>query len=36
MFLCNLIGVLLIVFIALFHMIGVDKERHGEVIVRDE
>ena len=32
MFLCNMIGVLLLVFITLFHLIGVDKEKNGEVI----
>ena len=32
MFLCNTIGVLLLIFIAFFHLIGVDKEKHGEVI----
>jgi hypothetical protein len=32
MFLCNTIGVLLLIFIAFFHLIGVDKEDHGEVI----
>ena len=32
MFLCNTIGVLLLIFIAFFHLIGVDKEKHGEII----
>ena len=32
MFLCNAIGVLLLVLIAFFHLIGVDKEMHGEII----
>lgn len=32
MFLCNTIGVLLLIFIAFFHLIGVDKEQHGEII----
>jgi len=32
MFLCNTIGVLLLIFIAFFHLIGVDKEKHGELI----
>ena len=32
MFLCNTIGVLLLIFIAFFHLIGVDKENNGEII----
>lgn len=32
MFLCNSVGVLLLLMIALFHMIGVDKEKNGELI----
>ena len=32
MFLCNSIGVLLLFLIAGFHIIGVDKEKHGEII----
>lgn len=32
MFLCNMIGVLLLIFIAFFHLIGVDKEKNGEII----
>lgn len=32
MFLCNGIGVLLLISIALFHLIGVEKENHGELI----
>jgi uncharacterized protein (UPF0333 family) len=32
MFLCNTIGVLLLVFIAFFHLIGVEKENNGEII----
>ena len=32
MFLCNTIGVLLLIFIAFFHLIGVDKEKNGEII----
>ena len=32
MFLCNLIGVLLLVFITLFHLLGVEKEKNGEII----
>ena len=32
MFLCNTIGVLLLIFIAFFHLIGVDKEQNGEII----
>jgi hypothetical protein len=35
MFLCNTVGVLLILMISLFHVIGVEKENHGPVIVRD-
>ena len=32
MFLCNAIGVMLLVFIAFFHLIGVEKENNGEII----
>lgn len=32
MFLCNFIGVLLLVFIVFFHLIGVEKECNGEII----
>ena len=32
MFLCNTIGVLLLIFISFFHLIGVEKEKHGEII----
>ena len=32
MFLCNTIGVLLLIFIAFFHLIGVEKEKNGEII----
>ena len=32
MYLCNTVGVLLLIFITLFHMIGVDKENNGEII----
>ena len=32
MFLCNAIGVLLLFFIAFFHLIGVEKESNGEII----
>ena len=32
MFLCNTIGILLLVLIAFFHLIGVDKENNGEII----
>lgn len=32
MFLCNTIGVLLIVMIAFFHLIGVDKERNSALL----
>ena len=32
MFLCNTIGVLLLIFIAFFHLIGVEKENNGEII----
>ena len=32
MFLCNAVGILLLFFIAFFHLIGVDKENNGEVI----
>jgi len=32
MFLCNTIGVLLLLAISLFHVIGVEKENHGEII----
>ena len=32
MFLCNSVGVLLLVFISLFHLIGVDKEENGHII----
>jgi hypothetical protein len=32
MFLCNTIGVLLLIFIAFFHLIGVEKEKHGDII----
>lgn len=32
MFLCNSVGVLLIVFISLFHLLGVEKENNGHVI----
>ena len=32
MFLCNTIGILLLIFIAFFHLIGVDKENNGEII----
>ena len=35
MFLCNTIGVLLLIFIAFFHVIGVDKEKNGEIIDTD-
>jgi len=36
MFLCNTIGVLLLFFIAFFHLIGVEKEKNGEVISTDQ
>ena len=32
MFLCNAIGILLLILIAFFHLIGVDKENNGEII----
>lgn len=32
MFLCNTIGVFLLVAIALFHLIGVPKEKRGDLI----
>ena len=32
MFLCNTIGILLLILIAFFHLIGVDKENNGEII----
>ena len=32
MFLCNTIGILLLILIAFFHLIGVDKEKNGEII----
>ena len=32
MFLCNAIGVLLLFMIAFFHLIGVEKEKNGEII----
>ena len=32
MFLCNTVGVLLLIMISLFHLIGVDKENNGEII----
>jgi hypothetical protein len=32
MFLCNAIGILLLILIAFFHLIGVDKEKNGEII----
>ncbi len=32
MFLCNTIGVLLLIFISFFHLIGVEKEKNGEII----
>ena len=35
MFLCNSVGVLLLIFISLFHIIGVEKENHGEIINTD-
>jgi hypothetical protein len=36
MFLCNSIGVVLIIMISLFHLIGVEKENHGPVIVKGD
>ena len=35
MFLCNTIGILLLILIAFFHLIGVDKEENGEIINTD-
>jgi len=35
MFLCNTIGILLLILIAFFHLIGVEKEDNGEVINTD-
>ena len=35
MFLCNTIGILLLILIALFHLIGVEKEDNGEIINTD-
>ena len=35
MFLCNTIGILLLILIAFFHLIGVDKEDNGEIINTD-
>lgn len=32
MFLCNSVGVLLLILISLFHLIGVDKEHNAELI----
>ena len=32
MFLCNAIGILLLILIAFYHLIGVDKENNGEII----
>ncbi len=32
MFLCNTIGVLLLAMIAMFHLIGVENDNHGEYI----
>jgi formate/nitrite transporter FocA (FNT family) len=32
MFLCNAVGILLLFFIAFFHLIGVDKENNEEII----
>ena len=32
MFLCNTIGVMLLIMISLFHIIGVEKENHAEII----
>lgn len=36
MFLCNTIGVLLLVFITFFHLIDVEKESNGEIINTDQ
>lgn len=35
MVLCNVTGVLLLVLIAMFHLIGVEKVNHGEIIDTD-
>jgi hypothetical protein len=35
MFLCNTIGILLLILIAFFHLIGVEKEDNGEIINTD-
>jgi hypothetical protein len=35
MFLCNTIGILLLILIAFFHLIGVEKEDNGEVFNTD-
>jgi len=32
MFMCNSLGVLLLFLIALFHVIGVDKEKNAETL----
>ena len=36
MFLCNTVGMLLILMISLFHLIGVEKERNSPLLIKKD